>query len=394
MSRVRVAVIGLGGVSQSVHVPLLLRSADVVELAALADLSAERATRFARRWGVPADAVFTNVDALVAAMRDGRLHIDAAILATTGSHAYDVSRLVTAGVRVLAEKPLSYSLTDLEALRAEAARAGIDLREFLRVGYMKEFDAASRQARDLLASVKLRAVGIEVMHPLDQSQLAFAHLAAPPCDIPPDLLAEAVGRTERVVDEAIGADTDPASRALYTNVIMGSIVHDIGLLRMLTGGLGEVFHGEHWGDAMPGSLHFRGRLAHTPVPWTVDWHYIDGYPDYRETVTFHHESGTIQLVFGVPYVLNLPTILRVTEPLPALGARVSESRWMQQEAFDNELAALVAMVRGERPDGPGIDEAIADARVGQRMFAAMTASKGKTVDLSSETARTISASPR
>lgn len=394
MSRVRIAVIGLGGISQSVHVPLVLRNGDKVELVALADLSADRVAALARRWGVPPQCAFTSVDDLVAAVAAGTLRLDAAILATTGAHGADVARLVTAGIRVLAEKPLSYSLAELEALRADAGRAGIDLRDFLRVGYMKEFDAASRQARDLLASVKLRAVGVEVMHPLDGSQLAFAHLMAPPTDVAPRALAAASEHTDRVVDDAIGTDTDPTTRALYTNVIMGSIVHDIGLLRMLVGGLGEVRHAEHWGERMPGSLHFRGRLAASETPWSLDWHYIDKYPDYRETVTFHHEGGTIELVFGVPYVLNLPTILRVIEPQPGLGARVSESRWMQQEAFDNELHALVGLVRGERPEGPGVDESVADVRVGQRMLAAVAASKQLAVAPSSEVGRATHPSPR
>ena len=51
---------------------------------------------------------------------------------------------------------------------------------------------------------------------------------------------------------------------------------------------------------------------------------------------------------------NLPTILRVIESHPELGIRVSESRWMQQEAFENELFALAALVRGERPDGASV----------------------------------------
>lgn len=386
MSVTRVAVIGLGAISQSVHLPLLRRNAESFEISALVDLSIERTADMAARYGVAADRRFSSIEALVAAVKQG-LQVDAAILATTGSHAGDTLRLVRADIRVLAEKPLGYSLAELEALAAYGLDAGIDLRDWVRVGYMKEYDLASRRAKDLLADVTLRAVSVEVMHPLDGAQLEFTRLAARTRDVSAEALEPILQSTAAIVDTAVGAELPADLRTLYTNVVLGSIVHDVGLLRMLVGGLGEVAFAQHWGSKMPGSVHLRGALARDETPWSLDWHYIDGYPDYRETVTFHHDTGTIELVFGVPYVTNLPTILRVTESHPELGIRVSESRWMQQEAFENELFALAALVRGERPDGAGVEESIADVRVGQRMIRSLALSKGFTLDPGVEAAQ-------
>lgn len=387
MSVTRVAVIGLGAISQSVHLPMLRRNAASFQIAALVDLSAERTADMAARYGVADECRFSSVDALVAAKEDGAVAIDAAILATTGSHAGDTLRLVRAGIRVLAEKPLAYSLAELDALTTHAAEAGIDLRDWVCVGYMKEYDRASQRAKELLEGVELRAVSVQVMHPLDGSQLAYARLAAPTGDVSSQTLAPLIEATGAIVDSAVGADLPIDLRTLYTNVVLGSIVHDVGLLRMLVGGLGEIDFAQHWGPKMPGSVHLRGALARDTTPWTLDWHYIDGYPDYQETVTFHHENGSIELVFGVPYVTNLPTILRVTESHPELGIRVSESRWMQQEAFENELFALAALVRGERPDGASVEESIADVRVGQRIIRSLALSKGFTLDPSVEAAQ-------
>lgn len=382
----RIAVIGLGAISQSVHLPLLRRNADRFEIAALVDLSADRVADMADRYGVAAAHRFTSVEALTAAVQRGDVDVDAAILATTGSHAADVLQLLRAGVRVLAEKPLAFSVAELDALGAYALDTGIDLRDWVRVGYMKEYDAASARAKQLLSEVTLRAVSVEVMHPLDGAQLEFAHLAAPTSDVTPEMLAPILSDTSDIVDSAVGEGLPTQLRTLYTNVVLGSIVHDIGLLRMLVGGLGDVVLAEHWGSKMPGSVHARGVLARENTPWSIDWHYIDAYPDYRETVTFHHEHGTIELIFGVPYVLNLPTVLRVTENDPELGIRVSESRWMQQEAFENELFALAALVRGERPEGASVDESIADVRAGQRIIRALARTAGHTIDARAEAA--------
>lgn len=387
MSVTRIAVIGLGAISQSVHLPLLRRNADAFAIAALVDLSAARAADMGERYGVPSAQLFTAVDDLVAAKVAGDVEVDAAILATTGSHAGDTLRLLRAGIRVLAEKPLAYSVAELDALTDYGREAGIDLRDWVRVGYMKEYDTATRRAKELLEGVTLRAVDVQVMHPLDGSQLAYARLAAPTDDVSKETVESLQSATAEIVDGAVGADLPGDLRTLYTNVVLGSIVHDVGLLRSLVGGVGEVVFAEHWGAKMPGSVHLRGTLADDRTPWTVDWHYIDGYPDYQETVTFHHETGSIELVFGVPYVTNLPTILRVTESHPELGIRVSESRWMQQEAFENELYALADLVRGGRPDGAGVAESVADVRAGQRMIRALAVSKGFALASSAEAAQ-------
>ncbi|MEF3402966.1 Gfo/Idh/MocA family protein [Agromyces sp. CCNWLW203] len=381
--RVRLAVIGLGAISQSVHLPLIRRNHDLVELVAVVDLSASRAQEVAEASGAGV-APFTSVEALIAAVAAGELHLDGAILATAGSHAPDVARLVAAGIRVLAEKPLAFSLAETDALRDLAAAHGIELADWVRVGYMKEHDPASAMARALLAEVDIRAVTVEVLHPADGAQLAFANLAAPPTDVPADTLATLIAATDATVATAIGDAAEPLPK-LYTNVVLGSIVHDIGLLRSLVGGIGTVDRARHTGPAFPGSLSLGGFLAErTEVPWSIDWHFIPRYPEYRETVTFHHETGSIALTFAVPYVLNVPTVLTVVENAEPLGSRRSETRWMQEEAFEQELRSFAALAAGHPEPGPSVAEGVADIVVGQRMLRALADSIGSPLDGSTE----------
>ncbi|WP_168209138.1 Gfo/Idh/MocA family protein [Agromyces intestinalis] len=385
--RVAIAVIGLGGISQSVHLPLIRRNRDLVELTAVVDLSAARAAEFAREAGVGVQG-FSSLDALLAARDAGDVRVDGAVLATSGSHAGDVGRLLDAGIRVLAEKPLAFSLGEIEELEASAARRGADLAAELRVGYMKEYDPATRAAADLLAGVELRAVTVEVLHPADGAQLAFARLAPPPTDIPGDVASELADRTAAIVERAIGAAPDPLPR-LYTNVVLGSVIHDIALLRRLVGGIGTVERAQQWGG-FPGSLSLGGRLAaYAEVPWSIDWHFIPDYPEYRETVTFHHATGTVSLRFAVPYVLNAPTVLTVAERVEPLGSRRSETEWMQEEAFEHELRSFAALVAGH-PGVPGsassAAEAADDLRVGQRMLRRLADSMGAPIAAESEAA--------
>ncbi|UOQ90923.1 Gfo/Idh/MocA family oxidoreductase [Agromyces endophyticus] len=379
---VNLAVIGLGAISQSVHLPLIRRNADRIVLTAVVDLSSSRAQGIAAASGTGV-AAFDSIDALIAAVAAGEVAVDGAILATSGSHAPDVAKLVGAGIRVLAEKPLAFSLGEVETLRAVAAERGVDLADQVRVGYMKEHDPASAEAKALLQRVELRAVTVEVLHPADGAQLAFANLQAPPADVPADLLATLTAATDASVDAAIG-DADGDLPKLYTNVVLGSIVHDTGLLRHLVGGIGTVDRARHTGG-FPGSLSLGGMLAeHAAVPWSVDWHFIPRYPEYRETVTFHHEEGSISLVFSVPYVLNVPTVLTVVENADRLGARRSETRWMQEEAFEHELRSFAALVAGLPAPGPSVAEGAADIVVGQRMLRALAEALGTPVDAGAE----------
>ncbi|MGH3705037.1 MAG: Gfo/Idh/MocA family protein [Agromyces sp.] len=381
--RVRVAVIGLGAISQSVHLPLIRRNADLIELVAVVDLSTSRAREIAEASGAGV-APFDSVGELIDAVAAGTLRVDGAILATAGSHAPDVARLVGAGIRVLAEKPLAFSIAEVESLQALADARGIDLAEWVRVGYMKEHDPASAAAKALLAEVDVRAVSVEVLHPADGAQLAFANLSAPPSDVPPELLATLVAATDATVATAIGDAAAPLPK-LYTNVVLGSIVHDIGLLRHLVGGIGTVDRARHTGPAFPGSLSLGGYLAErTDVPWSIDWHFIPRYPEYRETVTFHHETGTIALTFAVPYVLNVPTVLTVVENAEPLGSRRSETRWMQEEAFEHELRSFAALAAGHPEPGPSVAEGVADIIVGQRMLRTLADSIGAPLGESSE----------
>ncbi|WP_157006332.1 Gfo/Idh/MocA family protein [Agromyces laixinhei] len=382
---VRIAVIGLGAISQSVHLPLIRRNGHLMQLVAVVDLSAARARETAEASGAGV-AAFTSVEALIDAVGAGTLRVDGAILATAGSHAPDVGRLVDAGIRVLAEKPLAFSLGEIDALRELAARRGIELADWVRVGYMKEHDPASNAAKALLAEVEVRAVSVEVLHPADGAQLAFANLSAPPSDVPPELLANLVAATDATVAAAIGPADDPLPK-LYTNVVLGSIVHDTGLLRHLVGGVGTVDRARHSGPEFPGSLSLGGVLAErTDVPWSIDWHFIPRYPEYRETVTFHHETGTIALTFAVPYVLNAPTVLTVVENAEPLGVRRSETRWMQEEAFEQELRSFAALAAGHPEPGPSVAEGAADIVVGQRMLRTLADSIGHPLSSAAEAA--------
>jgi UDP-N-acetyl-2-amino-2-deoxyglucuronate dehydrogenase len=113
---VRVGLIGCGKVA-TVHAAALRGIAEA-ELAAVCDVSAERARAFADRYGVRG---YTDVGAM---LREGG--VEAVVIGTPHPlHAEPAVRAAEAGVHVLVEKPMAATLADCDAMLAAANRAGV-----------------------------------------------------------------------------------------------------------------------------------------------------------------------------------------------------------------------------------------------------------------------------
>ena len=375
---IRLAIVGLGGIAQSVHLPIIQRNRADIDLVAAVELSPSRLATLADRYAISPEGRFTDLDALVVAVNEERLVVDAAIIATGGGHTDEALALIRAGIRVLVEKPLGWNPTDLDALTSGLSAIGLDADDWLRIGYMKEHDPAVAAARTLLDGVTPREVRIEVLHPADQAQLHFARLASVAADADPSASAALDERAQHSIDEALGTD-DPTLRKLWTNVILGSVIHDIALTRHLGLGLDRVLHARRIGDEFPGSVLVAG-LTVDDVPWNLSWHFITDYPEYREQITVHHERGTVQLEFATPYILNAPTVLRVYAGGPEYQSQVTEQTWPQEEAFERQLHALLSMTRGDSVGGSSLPAARRDLASAQALWRACATSAGINTD--------------
>lgn len=372
---IRIGVAGLGAVAQSVHLPLLRRRWDLFELAAVADLSPSATDAVGRQFGVPPEHRYASLTQML----DGE-QLGGVLILTSGSHGDVATECIRRGVAVFCEKPLAYSLEEID--RLQAAEADAD-RPLLLLGYMKEYDAAVRRLRERLPDpAALRYVNVEVLHPSGPSQLAYANLHPPARDIDPDALAAVIDAGRRTIETAIGPDTPSEFGDLYANVILGSLIHDISLIRSLFGSIRDVEAATLWAtqDA-PGSIEVSGTLS-DEARVHLHWHYMEDYPRYRETVTVHHTTGSLELEFTVPYLLNAPTELRVVSR-DGDGESVEVIRDVA-EAFETELVAFHRMVTQHVAPPTGSAEGREDVVTGQKIARALAATQG--VPLSGEAA--------
>ena len=364
LDRVRLGVVGLGTVAQAVHLPLLATLRDRFEVTAVCDLSERLAVQVGERFGLGGAAHCRSAEEL---LDSGR--VDAALVLSSGSHGEIAGAALGRGLPVLCEKPLAYTLAEADELARLSGRTGAQLQ----LGYMKLYDPAVRRAvRELAASGPPRSVEVTVLHPSGASQLEHAGLAGPPVDVPGATLDALQNKAARLQAQAIGP-APAALRRLYTEVLLGSVVHDLAVVRALVGDPERVEHVDAWPDGAWESVAVEA-VCPGGVRLGLRWHYLDGYPEYREEVRVHHEQGSVEVTFPSPYLLNAPTVLTVRDrDGDAARARTHRST---VEAFGQELLAFHRLVtEGERP-AAGIVEGRADILTCQRIVRRLAASRG------------------
>ena len=117
-SELRIALIGVGAVSQTAHLPILSKMRGV-RLAALCDNDGPKARSLAQRFGVP--SVFTDMEDLLELEE-----VDAVVVATPNHlHEPHVLAALKEKVHVLCGRPLALTLRGVERLLAAAEKAEV-----------------------------------------------------------------------------------------------------------------------------------------------------------------------------------------------------------------------------------------------------------------------------
>lgn len=352
----RLGVVGLGAVAQAVHLPLLAKHPDLFRTTAVCDLSPSTCRRLADRLGIDEVRRFGSAADLLESD-----DLDAVAILSSGSHGELAAAAARAGLAIFCEKPLAYTLAEIDALE--------ELEPRLMLGYMKLYDPAVERARELLADrPPPRAVDVTVLHPPDAPQLAHAALPPRATDVDASILDSLGAAEATAIARALG-DVPPELGARYANVLLGSIVHDLAVIRYLVGGPLTVEFADAWEDSVAVDARLPGGAL-----VTIRWHYLDRYPAYREEVRVHDAAGTVALTFPAPYLLHAPTVLTVVGP-DGDGERRSESRWTA-EAFEREWLAFAEFVRGGAAPRAGLAEGRADVVACQAAASVLAARNG------------------
>ena len=346
--RLRIGVIGCGGIAQMMHLPHLRELGDLYDVVALSDVNPIVLNAVGDYYGV--EERYANYQDLL------RADLDAVMILTGGTHAPMVVEAANQGKHIFSEKPLCYTLREVDAIEDALARNRVSLM----VGYMKRYDPAYRYGQRLVREMTdLRFVRITVLHPA--SELYFTHHTFQP-PMPNEPVNSAVmgqrqadsvttGPQAALLEEVLGADA-PTIQRIGLGIMLGSLCHDVNALRGLLGEPEAVSHTELWNDGMCVSSNVRYPGG---VRAQLTWTYLPHLRDYNEEIACFGDSTRVKIVFPSPFLRNEPTRVRVqgTEPL---ADRSESASWEKEvlvsyhEAFKEELLHFYdCIVNGKGP---------------------------------------------
>jgi len=336
--RLRIGVIGTGIIARVMHLHYLDELAESFEIAAVCDIVPENAKACAERYGIA--ATYADWRELI------QQPLDAVLVLTSGSHAPFAVEAARAGLHVLVEKPMCYSVTEGQAMVAAAEQAGVTLM----VAYPKRYDPAYIRFRaavsELGAPRLLRVTTFESPFPP-----YIDHYALPkPAPAQGDVLAALRADTDASIRSAIGDATD-FERQVYHLVLLDTLVHELNTVRGL---LGEPDRLDYV-DLREHSLTAMLRFAELPV--AIHWLDLPGITRYGMEFAAYAPDRRVTLSFPSPFLRSEPATI-LTEG----GDPGTTRTWRSEEivsyssGFKAELAAFhQCVVTGEKPLTSGID---------------------------------------
>ncbi len=134
MDKLRVGIIGCGGIAGGKHLPAM-KSLECFEIAAFCDLKKERADKAREMYGTEDAAVYTEYQEL---LKDETLQA-VYVLTPNKSHSFISIDAMKAGKHVMCEKPMAKTTAEAEAMLAAAKETG----KILTIGYQNRYRADS-----------------------------------------------------------------------------------------------------------------------------------------------------------------------------------------------------------------------------------------------------------
>jgi predicted dehydrogenase len=336
--RLKVGVVGCGLIAQVMHLHYLRELSDRFEIAAICDLSAEARDAVAREYAVPKQ--FDSWQQLIGQP------LDAVLILTSGSHAPAAIAAANAGLHVLVEKPMCFSVAEGQAMIEAADQAGVTLM----VAYNKRYDPAYLRLVEESASLRdLRLLRITTLEsPLEPYVKHYNLRRGGP--LPKELAQTLAEDNEARITAAIG-EADPLSRWAYHLVLLDSLVHELNAMR---GVMGEPERLE-FSDIREKGLTAIFKYGDTQC--ILAWVDLPGIARYEMELAFYSPDRRLTLSFPSPFLRSMPTLL-VSETGEARSPRSTrtEETTSFNESFKEELVHFhECVISGREPVTSGRD---------------------------------------
>ena len=145
--KLRVGIIGVGGIANGAHMPGYVKLPNLVDMVAFCDIIPERAKKGAEQFGSTGAKVFTDYQEMLE-MKD----LDAVSVCTPNKlHAPIAIAALKAGKHVFCEKPVAITAEEAEQMVKTAKDTGLKLS----VGYQSRFSDDAQLLKEMISSGEL-----------------------------------------------------------------------------------------------------------------------------------------------------------------------------------------------------------------------------------------------
>ncbi len=299
MTRLKMGIIGCGAIAQVHHMPNLQELQDEFQVTCVCDVSAGAAAYVANRFHVPhhvtdyRDLLAADVDAVILCQSDPKTQI--------AIDAFD------AGKHVFVEKPVCFSLEDMDAMIVACERSG----KVGQAGYMKIFDPGYEYARAEIENMEnIQFVQVNHLHPNNALHVRQFRVESFD-DIPASAVEERNTARNRTLHQAIGDVPDHVSRAFFG--LSGSMIHDLYTMRHALGNPIRVVSTEIWSGGRAWST----TLEYAPGFRAIaSWIDLPDLWDFKETLEVYGDAKRVIVAYPTGFsrgILATVTIQGVDE---------------------------------------------------------------------------------
>jgi predicted dehydrogenase len=294
---IRVGILGLGEVSQLMHLPILADSRDRFIICGIFDLSQSAMENAASRY--PSAKVFSTPETLV-----NSEEIDAVfILTPDNTHSYFLELAIKAKKHVFLEKPACLTVGEIDAIMPLAEKSD----QTVFVAYMRRYARPFLKAKEMMPphgsirTVRVRDLICEGPFFIGQSRKIHY-----PVDIAPEKIAESRAQTDALLTNVVGENAPAALKRAY-QVLTGLSIHSLSAMRELIGLPKQIISATYRqnGEAIVALMDYGHFVA-------VYEAMIDNIARFEARIDVLSDREQLEVSYDTPYIRNLPIHLKAT----------------------------------------------------------------------------------
>lgn len=356
---IKVGVIGLGEVSQCMHLPILSDLYDTYEVTAVSDVAPSLLSFIQKKYNIPGG--WLDAEEMIE-----KADIDAVfVLSPDQYHVKYAKKALECGRHVFIEKPVALCPQELEELTALKKQYP---QQIAMVGYMRRYAGPFLKAKEILAEAPMKTEYLRFRDIILEAPFFIGQTRQPfyPKDVPAEAIREGGERRRAQFDLAIGADATDAQRTTY-QMMTGLGCHSFAAVRELFG-VPKKIHSVTTacgGEQVVVVMEFEGGFLGT-------YELINNQDivQFDAAIEIFQKTRKIHIKYETPYLRYQPAEVQVIE---STGSDTRTTRYGPdfRDAFQTELVTFADCIKNSEQPKTTLEDAAADLALFQEIIRVM-----------------------